>query len=164
MMHHRHTPAGPMLSASGAPRVPVVAYFNPADRFECWTIALAERLGADPASFEGYAAGLHGPLPRPSSQRCLSDGLGDGRHSRAPRPRPRVDDRLQPAGRIRVRRLGLDRQGSRGSRSKRCPPEAGATDGPRKPPGNRRRLRLHTVTLNAARKLLVGASILKAKS
>jgi hypothetical protein len=55
-----------MLQPTAALCVPVEK-FNPEDRFECWTIAEAQRLGDDPASFDGYAAGYHGaPCPGPS--------------------------------------------------------------------------------------------------
>jgi hypothetical protein len=55
-----------MLSIAGHP-YHIAERIDPLLRFECWTVERTEQLGADPASIDGYVAGITGaPCPGPA--------------------------------------------------------------------------------------------------
>lgn len=66
-----------MLSLAIPPRVEAVEEIDPAQRFECWTVADAlQAYYGDPLALrEGYRAGMTG-APCPGAARCNSYRLG----------------------------------------------------------------------------------------
>lgn len=68
--------AGPMLSLAGTSTATVVEQFDPASRFECWTVTDALRASLDRTMLaDGYAAGKGG-APCPGAARCDAYRLG----------------------------------------------------------------------------------------
>jgi hypothetical protein len=68
LLHLDNHTAGPMLSLAGISTASAVEQFDPATRFECWTVGDALHASRDGASLrEGYRAGKGGaPCPGPA--------------------------------------------------------------------------------------------------